>query len=68
MDLGVKGNAYWDFIAQLAKLAIESDALSRFRKFRQQDKWKGCSPRAIKMAEMRSNDDATSTPEPHIGL
>jgi HEAT repeat protein len=28
MDLGVKGNAYWDFIAQQAKLAIESDAPS----------------------------------------
>jgi hypothetical protein len=43
-------------------------SISRFRKFGQRDKWKGCSPTAIKMAEMRSNDDATSTPEPHIGL
>jgi hypothetical protein len=43
-------------------------AISRFRKFGQRDKWKGCSPTAIKMAEMRSNDDATFTPEPHIGL
>jgi hypothetical protein len=42
--------------------------VSRFRKFGQRDKWKGCSPTAIKMAEMRSNDDATFTPEPHIGL
>src|SRR5271155_5466958 len=43
-------------------------SLSRFRKFGQRDKWKGCSPTAIKMAEMRSNDDATCTPEPHIDL
>ena len=42
--------------------------VSRFRKFGQRDKWKGCSPRAIKMPEKRNNDDATSTPEPHSGL
>ena len=42
--------------------------LSRIRKLGQWDKWKSCSPTAIKMAEMRSNDDATFTPEPHIGL
>jgi HEAT repeat protein len=28
MDLGDKGNAYWDFLVQQAKLAIESDAPS----------------------------------------
>jgi hypothetical protein len=28
LDLGDKGEAYWDFVAQLAKLAIESDAPS----------------------------------------
>src|ERR1019366_441551 len=42
--------------------------MSWFRKFGQRDKWKGCSPTAIKMAETRSNDDTTSTPEPHSGL
>src|SRR5271163_649443 len=49
-------------------VGVEVFRLSRFRKFGQRDKWKGCSPTAIKMAEMRSNDDATSTPEPHIDL
>src|SRR5260370_27699348 len=28
VDLGDKGNAYWDFLVQQAKLAIESDAPS----------------------------------------
>jgi hypothetical protein len=28
MDLGDKGNAYWDYLVQQAKLAIESDAPS----------------------------------------
>ncbi|MHB8302435.1 MAG: hypothetical protein ACYDC6_06295, partial [Acidobacteriaceae bacterium] len=42
--------------------------LSWVRKFGQWDKWKGCSLTAIKMAGMRSNDDATSTQEPHSGL
>ena len=42
--------------------------LSRFRKFGQRDKWKGCSLTAIKMAETRSNDDTTSTPESHSSL
>src|ERR1039458_1911203 len=42
--------------------------LSRFRKFGQRDKWKGCSLTAIKMAETRSNDDTTSTAESHSNL
>ena len=42
--------------------------LSRFRKFGQRDKWRGCSPTAIKMAEKRSNDDAPPAPEPHSGI
>src|SRR5271155_1760952 len=53
----------WGCIDRLSRPTV-----SRFRKFGQRDKWKGCSPTAIKMAEMRSNDDATSTPEPHIDL
>ncbi|HUV70786.1 MAG TPA: OmpA family protein, partial [Terracidiphilus sp.] len=42
--------------------------VSRLRKFGQGDKWRGCSQTAIKMAEKRSNDVTTSTPEPHSGL
>jgi predicted signal transduction protein with EAL and GGDEF domain len=42
--------------------------VSRFRKFGQRDKWKGCSLTAIKMAETRSNDDTTSTAESHSNL
>ncbi len=49
-------------------LDLELGSLSRFRKFGQRDKWKGCSLTAIKMAETRSNDDTTSTPEPHSNL
>ena len=47
------------------EISIEPADVSRIRKFGQRDKWKGCSLTAIKMAETRSNDDATSTPEPH---
>ena len=61
----LKGSA--DLLEDRRKRALAL-LVSRFRKFGQRDKWKGCSPTAIKMAEMRSNDDATSTPEPHIGL
>jgi hypothetical protein len=48
----------------------EADVIgvSRFRKFGQRDKWKVCSLTAIKMAETRSNDDTTSTPESHSSL
>src|ERR1039458_5982771 len=47
---------------------VYSTTISRIRKFGQRDKWKDCTPTAIKMAETRSNDDTTSTPEPHSRL
>src|SRR3979409_1605526 len=46
----------------------EAGQVSRIQKFGQRDKWKSCSPTAIKMAETRSNDDTTSAPEPHSGF
>ena len=42
--------------------------VSRFLKLGQQDNWNGSFLTAIKMAEARSNDDTTSTPEPRRGL
>jgi hypothetical protein len=54
-------------VRAVERQSIEED-LSRFRKFGQRDKWKGCSLTAIKMAETRSNDDTTSTAESHSNL
>ena len=51
--------------ARGAELTAE---LSRLRKFGQRDEWKGCSLTAIKMAEKRSNDVTTPTPDPHSSL
>ena len=42
--------------------------MSRFRKFGQRDEWEDCPLTAIKMAEKRSNDDTTPTPESHSQL
>src|SRR5487761_1370318 len=49
-------------------VTVRALGLSWVRKFGQWDKWKGCSLTAIKMAETRSNDDTTSTPEPHSSI
>ena len=65
----IRGNAAGDVQAKVITLTeVESSSvvavLSWVRTLGQWDKWKGCCLTAIKMAEMRSNDDTTSTREP----
>ncbi|MHB8304197.1 MAG: hypothetical protein ACYDC6_15520, partial [Acidobacteriaceae bacterium] len=64
------GFAFVGVLILVARSSVSHEAFIKWgvswvRKFGQWDKWKGCSLTAIKMAGMRSNDDATSTQEPH---